>query len=130
MKILIVAIGLLGSIALSSTLATASTSSQSVPGVDAKTIKVAILDGDLKQLKDLGFAVEVGDTKGQWQAFIDDINARGGINGRKLVMTEHQSSVLNAASGQAACIAIAKVLPLVVMAAAVRFGTVSQKDAS
>ena len=103
--ILLAAIGLVGSIALPSGVATASTPSQSVSGVDSKTIKVVILDGDLKQLKDLGFAVDVGDTKGQWQAFIDDINARGGINGRKLVMTEHQSSVLSAAAGQAACIA-------------------------
>ena len=90
---------------LPSQVATASTPSQSVPGVDSKTIKVVVLDGDLKQLEDLGFAVDVGDTKGQWQAFIDDINARGGINGRKLVMTEHQSSVLSAPAGQAACIA-------------------------
>lgn len=103
--VLSVVIGLLGSIALSSLAATASVPAQSVPGVDGKTIKVALLDGDLKQLQDLGFAVDVGDTKGQWQAFIDDINARGGINGRKIVMTNHQSNVLSAASGQAACIA-------------------------
>ena len=103
--IVLAVVGLVASVVLPSTVATASTPSQSVPGVDSKTIKVVVLDGDLKQLEDLGFAVDVGDTKGQWQAFIDDINACGGINGRKLVMTEHQSSVLSASAGQAACIA-------------------------
>jgi ABC-type branched-subunit amino acid transport system substrate-binding protein len=84
---------------------TATAAGQPAPGVTDKTIKVAMLDGDLKQLITLGFAVDAGDPGEQAHALIDDINERGGINGRKLVLTRHQSTILDSASGQAACIA-------------------------
>jgi ABC-type branched-subunit amino acid transport system substrate-binding protein len=49
--------------------------------------------------------VPLGDVAAQAQALVDDINAHGGVDGRKLVLVHHESSILDSASGQAACIA-------------------------
>jgi ABC-type branched-subunit amino acid transport system substrate-binding protein len=91
--------------AVTATTAGASVRAASATGIDAKSVKVALLDGDIEQLVDLGFAVPLGDVEAQAQALVDDVNDHGGINGRKLVLVHHQSSILDAAAGQAACIA-------------------------
>jgi ABC-type branched-subunit amino acid transport system substrate-binding protein len=90
---------------VTATTAGASVRTASATGVDAKSAKIALLDGDIKQLVDLGFAVPLGDVAAQAQALVDDINAHGGVDGRKLVLVHHESSILDSASGQAACIA-------------------------
>jgi ABC-type branched-subunit amino acid transport system substrate-binding protein len=87
------------------TTAGASVRAASATGVDRTSVKIALLDGDIKQLVDLGFAVPLGDVAAQAKALVDDVNAHGGVNGRKLVLVHHESSILDSASGQAACIA-------------------------
>jgi hypothetical protein len=71
---------------------TTSTAAQgiSMPGVTAKTITVGVLAADpstTKTLTDAGLgAAAVGDEPASWRALADDVNAHGGIAGRKLVL--------------------------------------------
>jgi ABC-type branched-subunit amino acid transport system substrate-binding protein len=101
----VVVAALLGAGGVMATNAGASVRAASTTGVDGKSVKIALLDGDIKQLVDLGFAVPLGDVAAQARALIADVNAHGGVHGRKLVLVHHQSSILDSASGQAACIA-------------------------
>jgi hypothetical protein len=72
------------------------------PGVTADTIKIGITYVDFTKLKAIiGF--DHGDYEKAYQAVIDDINAKGGVNGRKLeaVFAPVDPSVSD--SGPAAC---------------------------
>ncbi|MDH4172071.1 MAG: hypothetical protein OEW42_21005, partial [Acidimicrobiia bacterium] len=52
-------------------------------GVTADTIRVGISMLDFAYLVENNFSPQGwGDQQGVWQAYIDDLNARGGINGR------------------------------------------------
>ena len=63
----------------------ASASSSDTPGVTATTIRVGIPYVDLASLKDLGVNMSWGSVPDAFDAIIGNINAHGGINGRKIV---------------------------------------------
>jgi len=56
------------------------------PGVTSNTIQVGITYPDLSSLEDI-LHINNGDYAKAYQAMIDEINAKGGIHGRKLVAT-------------------------------------------
>ncbi len=67
---------------------------QSTTTAGGEPIKVAYIYADLTKLKGTGFVVDFGDPEAQVTAFVDDLNARGGINGRKVELTTHSYDVL------------------------------------
>ena len=74
-------------------------------GVTADTITVGVtyLDADL--LVELGFSPSTwGDQDLQIQALVDDINERGGINGRQLVAITDKYNPIGATEAEAACL--------------------------
>ena len=74
-------------------------------GVTADTITVGVtyLDADL--LVELGFSPATwGDQDLQIQALVDDINERGGINGRQLVALTDKYNPIGATEAEAACL--------------------------
>lgn len=57
-------------------------------GVTEDTIEVGVVVSDLDELRELGLVdINRGDEELVWQTFVDDINDRGGINGRMVNMT-------------------------------------------
>ena|SRR5436190_8098893 len=54
------------------------------PGVTDDTIKVGVTYVDVESLKASGLNFDLGDHKAVYNALFDDINANGGINGRKI----------------------------------------------
>ncbi len=74
-------------------------------GVTADTITIGVtyLDADL--LVELGFSPATwGDQDLQIQALVDDINDRGGINGRQLVALTDKYNPIGATEAEAACL--------------------------
>jgi hypothetical protein len=69
------------------------------------TIKVVQIRSQLEKLQPLGFSLPVGDVNDMFQVFTDQINACGGIRGRKVVLQNEEYDPINAASRDAACIA-------------------------
>ena len=69
------------------TLATnpASAASSNTPGVTATTIRVGIPYVDVAAVKAVGVNIDWGSVPDAFNAIIKDINAHGGINGRKIV---------------------------------------------
>ena len=57
------------------------------PGVTDTAIKIGVTVVDFEALKAAGLEYKIGEVKTAWQALADDINASGGINGRKLEMS-------------------------------------------
>ena len=57
-------------------------------------IKVGYIYPDLSKLKGSGFVVDIGDSAKQAQAFVDAINAKGGINGRTVDLRTYSYDVL------------------------------------
>lgn len=79
-------------------------------GVTAKTISIGVgysTDGDAANAALGDTAFSQGDEKGQMQALIDEVNAHGGVAGRRLVPVFHPYHLTSADSGatqdQAAC---------------------------
>lgn len=70
-------------------------------GVSASTVKVGFLILDVGGLGSLGASVGVDDTQEQaaYQSYVDDINARGGIDGRKIVPYYVKYNVLSTSTG-------------------------------
>ncbi len=76
----------------------------SATGVTADTIKIAYSYPDLEALAKTGLIkVEAGPVDQIIKVLVDDVNARGGINGRKLDLTVAKFGVLAAAEQTAAC---------------------------
>ena len=74
-------------------------------GVTADTITIGVtyLDADL--LVELGFSPATwGDQELQIQVLVDDINERGGINGRQLVALTDKYNPIGATEAEAACL--------------------------
>ena len=67
---------------------------ESTTTVGGEPIKVAYIYPDLAKLKGTGFVVDVGDPEAQANAFADALNARGGINGRKVELKTYSYDVL------------------------------------
>ena len=67
---------------------------QSTTTAGGEPIKVAYIYPDLAKLKGTGFVVDVGDPEAQANAFADALNARGGINGRKVELKTYSYDVL------------------------------------
>ena len=78
------------------------TSDTRAPGVTSDTIKVGVTFVDLSSLKDV-LNLDLGDYQGAYQALFDDINAKGGINGRKIEATYAPASPVGTEASAAAC---------------------------
>jgi len=82
---------------------------RSVPGVTATQIKVGMvyLKGNDEANRAAGVPIVRGDEKRYWQTVVDEVNARGGIAGRKLLPVYYaldaQSTQTIATQEQAAC---------------------------
>ncbi len=63
----------------------ASAASSSTPGVTATTIRVGVPYVDVAAVKAVGVDIDWGSVPDAFDAIIDNINAHGGINGRKIV---------------------------------------------
>ena len=74
-------------------------------GVTADTITVGVSYLDIDQLVELGFSpASWGDQELVIQALADDINERGGINGRRLEVVTDKYSPIGATEAEAACL--------------------------
>ena len=76
---------LIVALSCTSAVSPASASSSETPGVTATIIRVGVPYVDLAALKDLGVNMSWGSVPDAFDAIIDNINAHGGINGRKIV---------------------------------------------
>jgi hypothetical protein len=72
------------------------------PGVTADTIRVGVPFVDLSSIKDV-IKIDNGDFQKAYQAIFDDINAKGGINGRKLQPIFAPINPVGTAASDAAC---------------------------
>ena len=72
------------------------------PGVTADTIKIGVPYVDLSAIKDV-INLDNGDPVTSYQAIVDDINAKGGINGRKLEPIFAPINPVGTAASDAAC---------------------------
>ena len=89
-------------------------------GVTADSVKIGYLLLDVGSLSRIGIAVPGVDPEQQRQAFeaqMADINARGGVHGRKLVGVYEKFDVLSADDMRRACLAIRDQKPFAVVAA-------------
>jgi ABC-type branched-subunit amino acid transport system substrate-binding protein len=74
-------------------------------GVTADTIKVGFLLVSFANLDAAGFAFgQRQDREAAIKAYVDDVNQRGGIHGRKVVYTIVKSDPFNAAANRQACV--------------------------
>ena len=84
-------------------------SGASIPGITKTTITVGVLAADPganKTLDSAGFgAASLGDEPASWRAMADEVNARGGLAGRRLVLVFYLVNLTDSPStqGQAAC---------------------------
>jgi ABC-type branched-subunit amino acid transport system substrate-binding protein len=74
------------------------------PGVTANTIKIGVTYVDEKSLQASGLTLDLGDYKGSYQALVDQINAAGGIDGRKIELTFAPINPVGTAPATTACL--------------------------
>lgn len=80
-------------------------------GVTASTIKVGVVLLDLEAVEPLGLGLEnyaVDTQRRVFQAYLDDINARGGINGRQVEAVYIRNDPLDAGAARSRCVELAK----------------------
>jgi hypothetical protein len=82
---------------------TAPAPSGPAPGVTADTIKVGITYVDLEAIKDLT-DIDHGSYEDAYRAVIDDINAKGGVNGRKIEPVFAPVNPIGTDPAEAACV--------------------------
>jgi hypothetical protein len=82
-----------------------STDAGSTRGLTDDTIKIAYLGADFGALAAAGVAPDLGNQQLVVQTFVDDINAAGGIAGRKIELDFRLLNPLKEEDGQAACLA-------------------------
>lgn len=75
------------------------------PPATKDPIKVVQIRSQLEKYEPLGYSLPVGDVNDMFQVFTDQINACGGIRGRKVVLQNEEYDPTNPASRDAACIA-------------------------
>jgi ABC-type branched-subunit amino acid transport system substrate-binding protein len=74
-------------------------------GVDATSVKVGFVINNLGGLQQSGYAQGLrGDARQVIQAYVDKVNATGGLSGRKVAPVIAEQDPLNANSVQAACV--------------------------
>lgn len=73
-------------------------------GVTAETITVGILIADLAGLERAGLSVAAGDMTDQWVRFIERLNARGGIHGRRVEPVFRNFDPLQSDTFRASCL--------------------------
>jgi ABC-type branched-subunit amino acid transport system substrate-binding protein len=78
---------------------------KSGPAPTRGEIKVVQIRSQLEKYEPLGFSLPVGNVNDMFQVFTDQINACGGIRGRKIVLQNEEYDPTNPASRDAACIA-------------------------
>ena len=66
-----------------------SASAGSTQGLTATTIKISLIWSDLSALTEQHLAPEIGNAKKIVEATVADLNAKGGIAGRQIVLTTH-----------------------------------------
>jgi ABC-type branched-subunit amino acid transport system substrate-binding protein len=95
-----------GSGSAASGLAAGNDTASSTTGISDDAINVAFIGVDFSALAATGLVPQLGDQQKQVQAFVDDINANGGINGRRINLHFKLLDVLNGGADaiQAACI--------------------------
>jgi ABC-type branched-subunit amino acid transport system substrate-binding protein len=74
-------------------------------GVTAATIRLGIQLPDTGLLRAIGAQPPSVDVRGLWQAFIDDVNDRGGINGRRLEPVYRVTNPIDTVAMRADCLA-------------------------
>lgn len=81
----------------------------SAPGVTKTEIHVGITMLDFDALAEFNLVTEGwGDQQGIYQAYVDDLNARGGVHGRTIVPHFQFYSPLGSTEAEAACTALTK----------------------
>lgn len=75
------------------------------PAPTGDPIKVVQIRSQLEKYEPLGYSLPVGNVNDMFQVFTDQINACGGIRGRKVVLENEEYDPTNPASRDAACIA-------------------------
>jgi ABC-type branched-subunit amino acid transport system substrate-binding protein len=78
---------------------------KSGPPATKDPIKVVQIRSQLEKYEPLGYSLPVGNVNDMFQVFADQINACGGIRGRKVVLQNEEYDPTNPASRDAACIA-------------------------
>ena len=74
-------------------------------GVTEDTIEIGVVVSDLEALRELGLVdINRGDEELVWRTFVDEVNARGGINGRMLNLTWAPYVPTQETSASEACI--------------------------
>jgi ABC-type branched-subunit amino acid transport system substrate-binding protein len=76
------------------------------PGVTPTAIKVGVVYVDNKALAAVGLNYDLGDYEGSYQALVDQINAHGGIHGRKIELSFAPVNPVGTASATAACLKV------------------------
>ena len=75
------------------------------PAPTKDPIKVVQIRSQLEKYEPLGYSFPVGDVNDMFQVFTDQINACGGIRGRKVVLQNEEYDPTNPVDRDAACIA-------------------------
>ena len=73
------------------------------PGVSKDEIKIGVTYPDLDAIRDVT-DISHGDYEGSYHAVIDELNKKGGVNGRKLVPVFAKVNPLGTAPAQEACL--------------------------
>jgi len=73
-------------------------------GITASEIKLAYPDIDFAKLKDVGVKIDRGDAQKIFDALTDQLNAEGGIKGRKVHVEVVKYDLLNPADAESACV--------------------------
>jgi ABC-type branched-subunit amino acid transport system substrate-binding protein len=84
-------------------VASASTRAGSTPGVTKDEVKIGVTYIDFSELRDI-VDIDHGDYEAAYNAVIDDLNKKGGINGRKVVPVFAPVNPVGTVPSQEACI--------------------------
>ncbi len=77
-------------------------------GVTEDSIKVGVLLNDQEAILALGIDLKLGDVEAHFQTRIDELNARGGVLGRRIDAVYEYFSPVSNASAEAACVKLAE----------------------
>jgi ABC-type branched-subunit amino acid transport system substrate-binding protein len=78
-------------------------SSTAAPGVTADTIKIGVVYPDLSSVKAF-INIDLGDYEAAYNALIAELNAHGGIHGRRIVPVFGKLDVISPSAAQETCV--------------------------